>query len=114
QGRGEEASEAGKKKCQAGAAVGGEQEVNAAVNVPRILMAMKQNGWGVAATCVNVGVNNKTLAKILNGQIPRRLDAFYRVIDGLKIPIEEALIGGAPKTTRLHLVSGGRRETHIA
>jgi hypothetical protein len=43
---------------------------------------MKANGWGVAATCVNVGVNNKILAKILNGKIPHRLDAFYRVIDG--------------------------------
>jgi hypothetical protein len=76
---------------------------------------MKRNGWGVAATCVNVGVNNKTLAKILNGQVPSRLDAFYRVIDGLKIPIEEAIIhGGAHKTAQLHLVSGGRRDSNIA
>jgi hypothetical protein len=79
---------------------------------------MKQNGWGVAKTCVNVGVNNKTLAKILDGKVPRRLDAFYRVIDGLKIPISEALInGGTYKATerpRLHLVSGGRQSNQIA
>jgi hypothetical protein len=89
--------------------------MNAQINVPRILAGMKANGWGVAATCVNVGVNNKTLAKILNGQIPRRLDAFYRVIDGLKIPIEEALISGsAHKAARLHVVPGGRRDSLIA
>jgi hypothetical protein len=89
--------------------------LNAQVNVPRILQAMKRNGWGVAATCANVGVNNKTLAKILNGQIPQRLDAFYRLIDGLKIPIEEAVIhGGSHQTARLHLVPGGRRDTNIA
>jgi hypothetical protein len=68
--------------------------MNARVNVPRIVEGIKRAGWGVAATCVNVGVNNKTLTKILDGQVPRRLDAFYRVIDGLKIPIEEALING--------------------
>jgi hypothetical protein len=88
--------------------------MNVTVNVPRILAGMKANGWGVAATCANVGVNNKTLAKVLNGQIPSRLDAFYRVIDGLKIPIQEALIGGTHQTTRLHLVSGGRRDSLIA
>jgi hypothetical protein len=54
--------------------------MNATVNVPRILQAMKEKGWGVAATCVNCGVNNKTLTKILNGEVPRRLDAFYRVL----------------------------------
>ncbi|MBI2999136.1 MAG: hypothetical protein HYY46_11940 [Deltaproteobacteria bacterium] len=66
---------------------------------------------GVAATCANVGVNNKTLAKILNGQVPRRLDAFYRVIDGLNVPIQEALNGTAPqaeKRPKLHVVPGGR------
>jgi hypothetical protein len=89
--------------------------VNAQVNVPRILQAMKKNGWGVAATCVNVGVNNKTLAKILNGQVPHRLDAFYRVIDGLQIPIQEAVINGSThKTAKLHVVSGGRGEKNIA
>ena len=85
--------------------------MNAVVNVPRIIQGMKTRGWGVAATCVNVGVNNKTLAKILNGQLPRRLDAFYRVVDGLNIPIQEALIAPTHKTTqgpRLHMVSGGR------
>ena len=67
------------------------------INVARIIEEMKRHGWGVAATAVNVGVNNKTLAKILNGEMPKRLDAFYRLIDGLKSPIDEALYGGTPK-----------------
>ena len=85
--------------------------VNARINVPRIVEAMKAHGWGVVGTCVNCGVNNKTLAKVLRGDVPRRLDALYRLLDGLKIPIEEALIGGTHKTaqrSRLHVVSGGR------
>jgi hypothetical protein len=88
--------------------------MNASVNVPRILEGMKKNGWGVAATCVNVGVNNKTLAKILDGQVPRRLDAFYRVIDGLKIPIQEALIGTSSQAPRLTVVRGGRHSSQVA
>ena len=72
--------------------------MNARVNVPRVLQAMNAKGWGVAATCVNVGVNNKTLAKILSGRIPR-LDAFNRVVDGLDIPFEEAVIAPTHKAT---------------
>ncbi len=85
--------------------------VNARINVPRIVEAMKAHGWGVVGTCVNCGVNNKTLAKVLRGDVPRRLDAFYRLCDGLNIPIKEALLGGTHKAEarpRLHVVSSGR------
>lgn len=91
--------------------------MKAAVNVPRVLQAMKAKGWGVAATCVNVGVNNKTLAKILNGEIPRRLDAFYRVIDGLSIPIQEALIATTSQKaqgSRLYVLPNRRRSDTVA
>jgi transcriptional regulator with XRE-family HTH domain len=88
--------------------------MNAQVNVARILQAMKKNGWGVAATCVNCGMNNKTLKHILEGKVPRRLDALYRLMDGLKIPIEEAIINGAHQTAKLHLVSDRRRDSNIA
>jgi len=89
--------------------------MNAQVNVPRILEGMKKHGWGVAACCVNCRVNNKTLTKILNGQVPSRLDAFYRVLDGLKIPIGEAVIhGGTPKAAQIHLLPSGRRDSNIA
>jgi hypothetical protein len=86
--------------------------VNATVNVPRILRAMKGRGWGVQATCAFTGVNNKPLKKILDGEVPKRLDAFYRLIDGLNIPIEEAVnsAGTHQKTEgpRLLVVLGGR------
>lgn len=49
--------------------------MNVTVNVPRIIQAMKAKGWGVKDTCANLGTNNKTLRKILNGQVPQRLDA---------------------------------------
>jgi len=85
--------------------------MTATINVPRILEAMKNHGWLVVGTCVNCKINNKTLAKVLKGEMPRRLDAFYRLLDGLGVPIEEALIGGshqAAQGSRLRLVSGGR------
>jgi hypothetical protein len=63
-------------------------------NVVRIVAAMQRNGWGVRDTCVNCGINNKTLARILNGEMPHRLDAFYRLCEGLKIPVQEALTTG--------------------
>jgi len=83
--------------------------VNAQINVPRILEAMKAHKWGRVATCIHCGINNKTLAKVLSGTVPGRLDAFYRLLDGLNIPIEEALIGGshqAEKRPRFHVVPG--------
>jgi transcriptional regulator with XRE-family HTH domain len=80
-------------------------------NVVRILAAMSRQGWGVKDTCVNCGMNNKTLAKILKGEMPRRLDAFYRLCEGLKIPVQEALINGTYKNSTvpsLTLIEGRR------
>jgi lambda repressor-like predicted transcriptional regulator len=89
--------------------------MNAEVDVPRILEAMQKNGWGIAAACVNLGVNNKTLKKILNGQVPKRLDAFYRVIEGLEIPIQEALIhGSSHQTPRLTVLPGRRQPSQVS
>jgi lambda repressor-like predicted transcriptional regulator len=88
---------------------------NVHVDVARILEGMKRQGWGVAACCVNCGVNNKTLSKILDGKVPKRLDAFYRVLDGLKIPMGEALIhGSTPKTAQIHLLPNRRRDTQVS
>ena len=85
--------------------------MNASVNVPRILRAMKAKGWGVQATCAFTGVNNKTLKKVLDGKVPKRLDAFYRLIDGLNVPITEALIDGSAhkEKSRAKLLVFGRR-----
>jgi transcriptional regulator with XRE-family HTH domain len=68
-------------------------------NVVRIIAAMQRQNWGVKDTCVNCSMNNKTLAKILKGEMPHRLDAFYRLCEGLKIPIQEALINGTYKNS---------------
>jgi transcriptional regulator with XRE-family HTH domain len=73
-------------------------------NVVRILAAMNRAGWGVRDTCVNCGMNNRTLAKILNGEVPRRLDSLYRLCDGLKIPISDALINGTMAQPKLTLL----------
>lgn len=80
-------------------------------NVVRIIAAMNRAGWGVHDTCVNCGMNNKTLAKILKGEMPRRLDAFYRLCEGLKIPIQEALVNKNPSAPSLTLIEGRKQLT---
>jgi hypothetical protein len=89
-------------------------EIKATINVARIVQAMEVGQLKVVDACAVCGVNNKTLAKILRGEFPRRIDAFYRVINGLKIPIQEALIAPASQTPRLRLVPDRRRETSVA
>jgi len=81
-------------------------------NVVRIIAAMNRAGWGMRDTCVNCGINNKTLGKILKGEMPHRLDAFYRLCEGLKIPVQDALINGAYKhgaAPSLTLIEGKQR-----
>jgi len=71
----------------------------------------------IADTCAVCGVNNKTLAKILRGEVPRRIDALYRVVNGLQIPFQEAVIERTPKETqrpRLYVVPNRRQRNEIA
>jgi transcriptional regulator with XRE-family HTH domain len=82
--------------------------LNASVNVPRILRGMKAKGWNVQACCAMAHVNNKTLRKILNGEVPKRLDALFRVLDGLEIPIEQAISNGAVPNRELRVIAGGK------
>jgi transcriptional regulator with XRE-family HTH domain len=87
------------------------------IDVPRIVQAMKANGWSKTAAAVNCHMNNKTLAEILDGKVPRRLDVLYRLSDGLKIPIQEMLLGSTHKTaqgSRLYVLPGGRRSDSVA
>jgi len=79
---------------------------------------MKRRDWGRHETCVRCRINNKTLAKILDGRIPRRIDALYRLVDGLQITMEEAL-GNATaynqtQRPQLNVVPGGRRGQPVA
>ena len=66
--------------------------MDGAINDARILQAMEAKQLKVVDACAFCGVNNKTLAKILRGKMPRRIDAFYRVVNGLQIPFQEAVI----------------------
>jgi transcriptional regulator with XRE-family HTH domain len=62
------------------------------LNVGRIYAAMKAKGWGRKSTCINCGMANETLNKILTGQIPRRLDPLFRLCDGLEISMRELIV----------------------
>jgi transcriptional regulator with XRE-family HTH domain len=91
--------------------------MNVTVNVTRILQAMEARQLKIVDVCAVCGVNNKTLAKILRGEVPRRIDAFYRVVNGLQIPFQEAVIAPTHKTTqgsRLYVLRGRRRSDQIA
>jgi transcriptional regulator with XRE-family HTH domain len=90
--------------------------INAAVNVARILQAMEAKQLKRVGACAVCGVNNKTLAKILRGELPQRIDAFYRVLNGLQIPFEEAVIAPTHKTTqrsRLYVVPNRRKPNEV-
>jgi len=85
--------------------------MNVSVNACRILQAMAAKQLKVVDVCALCGVNNKTLAKILRGELPRRIDALYRVVSGLGIPFQEAVIAPTHKATQgpgLRLVSNRR------
>jgi hypothetical protein len=91
--------------------------MNVSVNVPRILQAMEAKQLKIVDACVICGVNNKTLAKILRGEFPRRIDAFYRVLNGLQIPFQEAVIAPTHKATqgsRLYVVPSRRKPDQVA
>ena len=89
--------------------------MNAAVNVPRIVDAMREKGWGMRDTCANCGVNNKTLSAVLAGNVPKRLDALYRLLDGLGLTTQEALTnGGSSKKARVYILPDRRRGQEIA
>jgi hypothetical protein len=63
------------------------------VNAPRIMRAIRERGWNPRQTCIYCGIAPATLAKILDGELPRRLDAWNRLINGLgNLTEEEALI----------------------
>ena len=91
--------------------------MNVTVNVARILQAMEAKQFKIVDACRVCGVNNKTLAKIRRGEMPRRIDAFYRVLNGLEIPFEEAVIAPTHKTaqrSRLYVVPSRRKPDEVA
>jgi len=77
--------------------------MNATINVPRILAAMHAKGWQRVETAARCKIATATLNKILDGQIPHRLDTLYRLADGLGLTIQELFGQPAPK---LRIVGG--------
>jgi transcriptional regulator with XRE-family HTH domain len=85
--------------------------VNVSVNVARILQAMEAKQLKIVDVCRLCGVNNKTLAKILRGEVPRRIDALYRVLNGLQVSSQEVVVAPASKKAqgpRLYVVPSRR------
>jgi hypothetical protein len=87
-------------------------KITAQINVGRFVEAMQSKQLNVVDACAICGVNNVTLAKIMRGEFPRRIDAFYRVVNGLGIPIKEALVAPAPPVPQKHQLYAinGRRD----
>lgn len=88
--------------------------MNAKINAPIIVEAMRKKNWGVQMTCAMCGINHVTLGKILNGHFPKRIDAWYRLINGLELSEREALIAGTHQTARLYLLPDRRRDPQVA
>ncbi len=62
-------------------------------------------------------MNNKTVSGILDGQVPRRVDAMQRFANGLDVPIEEVFVAPTYKTAegpRLYVVPNRRKPDEIA
>lgn len=90
-------------------------QIKATINVTRFVAAMEAKQLKIVDACALCGVNNKTLAMILRGEFPKRIDAFYRVVNGLQIPIGEALFSATTHPSPgLNLVSGRRGEPAIS
>jgi hypothetical protein len=73
--------------------------VQALINVGLLLNAIKSKGWsGIKDAAVFCHVNERTLKKLMQGQIPR-LDALFRICDGCGIKLQELIIATSHKTT---------------
>ena len=77
------------------------ENMNAQIDTVKILSAMHAHGWQKAETAARCKIAVPTLNKILDGQMPQRLDTLYRLADGLGLTIQE-LFGQS--STRLKVV----------
>jgi transcriptional regulator with XRE-family HTH domain len=77
--------------------------MNAQIDTVKILSAMHARGWHRAETAARCKIAVPTLNKILEGQMPHRLDTLYRLADGLGLSIQELFDAPAPK---LRVVGG--------
>lgn len=77
---------------------------SATINVPRLIAAMEAGDYTLVAAAAVCGVSTRTITTILRGEWPTRLDAFYRVVRGLGVPMEEALHDGSSQKARLYVL----------
>lgn len=66
--------------------------MNITPDIRIILDAMRRKGWTKQQCCRFCHVDGGTLNTILSGGIPKRLDALYRLLNGLGLSAEQALI----------------------
>jgi hypothetical protein len=78
------------------------------VNVPVVIAAMGRAGWNKRQTCRFCHVSSETLASILDGKFPQRLDAWYRLANGLKLG-DNALIRQDRKLRLVHAATSNPR-----
>ena len=74
--------------------------ISAIILTHKLLAAMAKKGWNLRDTCVNCGLDNRTLNKILAGEMPARIDAFYRLCRGLGVEVEDVLHSVQPHEKR--------------
>ena len=74
--------------------------MNVLIQSHKLLAAMARKGWNLRDTYVNCGLDNRTLNKILAGEMPARIDAFYRLCRGLGVEVEDVLLSVQPHEKR--------------
>ena len=83
--------------------------MNAQIDAVKILSAMHAKGWQRAETAARCKIAVSTLNRILDGEMPHRLDTLYRLADGLGLSIQE-LFGQAAQ--KIRLVGGKDASSH--
>lgn len=84
-----------------------------AVNVPCVLQAMREKGWTKRDTCVNCGIHWDSLNVVLSGRVPPRLPTWYRLLNGLGITEQEALISATAFSQKRLVLLHPRRSQKI-
>ena len=78
--------------------------MSAQIDTVKVLSTMHAKGWQRVETAARCKIAVTTLNKVLDGQVPHRLDTLYRLADGLGLSIQE-LFGQPPAKLR---IVGGR------
>lgn len=58
----------------------------------KIQEAMARRGWSWAWASTRLQVGEPTLRRAVRGEIPRRIDALWRILDGLGLAAQDVVI----------------------